>query len=973
MLQKQIIDISLAQGLNQLTEEKISQEGSVTLRNARFNKIGEVSKTSGSTQVGGINNKEIVVDPKGAIHAFSPVGIRALRSDGWVSTSSFSGSPSVEVDYINLDAEDHVEPDICREGDFLLSAVVLKQGQVSGVPYTAKSQILVVLECLKTGLKKSKILYGDGWFNPKAFRINGENLVIYQGGSGDILLHKIDMDLETVDVDIVATASGLAGFDVCYDTFTSRFYLSMSINVSGVYTDRVIAFNKSGTVIHDTTPTPHSQLLQDTYSDRLTTAICVTDAYVIVASRNLMSYLTIFYKNLDLVLRVNQGARQRHLALIGIDTDKFALLSSNGSMNTGESLDARICYFDGTNITSDFITMERLDLSSKPFIHNSDVCVIASCIDDSNASFYIVNISKELILGRFSPEQAIPTVNVENIGVDYFSAPSLSNVVRIGDGVYSTAIVKKKTADQSDFRRAISSVSSARVEVDFNNKYSKAIIGDSLTLTNGMTIEVDSERAYENGYLVNPVIVDFESEYDGANNWLGGKTFSYCAVYEFYDSDGQLTRSAPSKVKSLTTPAQATLIKFLIANPVDPMKSNPDSVWSKYLTDVVIYRTTNNGTIFYRCGEARADEPTYVYDETPDAELETREMLYTTGGVLQNDPAPIAKYSVSGGGRLFLAGLEVDEVAYSKKYLYGEAITFSDLFRISLAVGGSSDKSKTSGLGYMDGKLFIFKEKSVYMVQGDGPNELGQNDSFTTPEIITGDVGCISHASIQVIPDGIIFQSDKGIWLLSRGLGFTYIGAGVDDLSQSKVISSVVNSKESEVRFYTENGVCLIYNYVTSQWSSSEQYCISVDTLDGDIVTSNGYDIRKEGGFLNSLSQPFSMTVKTPWFKTSSIQGFARIWTAKILGKFKSAHKLRVRVFYDYDSVNYDEYIRNPKATDKQYQYEIHLKRQKCEAIQFEISDIDQSGTMESMALTGITLEAGVRKGSFKLPSARRT
>ena len=979
MLQKQIIDISLAQGLNQLTEEKISQEGSTILKNARFNKIGEVSKTKGLTILGSINDKEIIVDPSGAIHAFSPEGVKALRSDGWVSTSTFNGSPSVEVDYINMDAEDHVEPDMDRDGDFLLSAVVLKQGQVSStLTPTYLSRILVVLECLKTGIKKSKILFGNGWINPKVFRINGENFVFYQEEGGDILFHTLDINLDDIDVERVATPSGLDGFDACYDSSLERFYLSMSVNEGGVYTDRVIALDMDGVILYDSTPTPHAMLQADLYSNRLTTAICATDAYVVVASRNLMSYLTIFDKNLNLALRVNQGANQRHLSIIGINSSKFALLSSNGSMNTYESLDTRVYDFDGTNLTYNFITMERLDLSSKAFLHNGDICVIANCVDDSNASFYVINVSKGLILGRFSPEQAVPTVNVENIGVDYFSSPSLSKVVNISDGIFSSAIVKKKTSDQADFRRALSSVSSARVKMDFNSKYSKSIVGESVTLTNGMTIEIDSERAYENGYLVNPVVISFEDEYDGTNNWLGGKTFSYCAVYEFYDSDGQLTRSPPSKVKPLTTPAQATLVKVAVALPVDPLKSiiGAPSYDDKYFTNVVIYRTTNNGSVFYRCAETRATgtlSHVLVYDGTPDTELETREILYTTGGVLQNDPAPVAKYSVSGGGRLFLAGLEVDEVAFSKKYLYGESITFSDLFRIGLATGGSFDKSKITGLGYMDGKLFIFKERSVYMVQGDGPNELGQNDSFTTPEIITGDVGCISHASIQVIPDGIIFQSDKGIWLLSRGLSFTYIGAGVDDLSQSKVISSVVNSKESEVRFYTENGVCLIYNYVTSQWSSSEQYCISVDTLDGDIITSDGQAIRREGGFLNSLSQPFSMTVKTPWFKTSSIQGFARIWTAKILGKFKSAHKLRVRVYYDYDSVNYDEYVRSPKAADKQYQYEIHLKRQKCEAIQFEVSDIEQSGTMESMALTGITLEAGVRKGSFKLPSTRRT
>jgi predicted DNA-binding protein (UPF0251 family) len=96
------------------------------------------------------------------------------------------------------------------------------------------------------------------------------------------------------------------------------------------------------------------------------------------------------------------------------------------------------------------------------------------------------------------------------------------------------------------------------------------------------------------------------------------------------------------------------------------------------------------------------------------------------------------------------------------------------------------------------------------------------------------------------------------------------------------------------------------------------------------------------------------------------------VWSATILGKYKSVHGLRVNVYYDYDETTVTTYTINPSSQDKQYQYRIHLGKQKCEAIQFEIFDIGQQDAGESMELTALTLEVGVKSGSYKLPATRK-
>jgi hypothetical protein len=464
----------------------------------------------------------------------------------------------------------------------------------------------------------------------------------------------------------------------------------------------------------------------------------------------------------------------------------------------------------------------------------------------------------------------------------------------------------------------------------------------------------------------------------GADPEMEGKVFSYKAIYEYYDTQGNVTRSAPTAGTSITTPAGTNHVTLKVSSLVGSLKS--DELGRIGLNPLVVfYRTEDNGLIHYRVGEYfiynDGADSISIDDDTPDSELTTREELYTTGGVLQNDPAPPAQFCFAGGDRIFLGGLEQeDELAYSKKQLAGESVNFSDLFKIRVA---SFDRSPISAGGYMDGKIFIFKGHSIYYCSGDGPNELGQG-SFTEPEIISSDVGCEEPRSVINVPGGLMFKSRKGIYLLDRGHNVSYIGAEVEDYNSYNVVASIISDKLNEVRFYLTSGDCLSYNYLFNAWAVlKNQTTVDADNWGSSPVSilSNTIFKETENTYLdNGASGFYSMKFTSPWLKLNEVQGYLRCYQLWIIGNNKSSHTLKCRVYTDYDDSTYEDYSLVYSSSDSsQYQFQISLPKQKVESIKFEIYDTAHTALSsgEGYELSNIQAEVGVKSGGYKLAATK--
>ena len=157
-----------------------------------------------------------------------------------------------------------------------------------------------------------------------------------------------------------------------------------------------------------------------------------------------------------------------------------------------------------------------------------------------------------------------------------------------------------------------------------------------------------------------------------------------------------------------------------------------------------------------------------------------------------------------------------NDLMYSKMVYPGQPVEFNDALRMPIdPVGG-----KITALASMDEKLIVFEEDATFFIAGTGPNNLGQQNDFTTPERISTDVGCVDPKSVVLTPDGLMFKSRKGIYLLSRQLSVSYIGAAVEAYNGLNFTSAKVVGELNQVRFTTSDGDCLVYNYVYKFWAT---------------------------------------------------------------------------------------------------------------------------------------------------------
>jgi hypothetical protein len=170
---------------------------------------------------------------------------------------------------------------------------------------------------------------------------------------------------------------------------------------------------------------------------------------------------------------------------------------------------------------------------------------------------------------------------------------------------------------------------------------------------------------------------------------------------------------------------------------------------------VRIYRTENAGTTYYYVGEITNGTTSYT-DTTPDATIASNETLYTTGGVLDNDPPPPAKYLHA-----------VDDVV-----LYGYCKDTDGTVksrRIRQSVQGDGDScpatffvdldDDVTGISSINQVPIAFTKNATYRIDGLF-DEIGRGGM--TRKRISDTLGCINHNGIVQIEDGLVFPAEGG-------------------------------------------------------------------------------------------------------------------------------------------------------------------------------------------------------------------
>lgn len=374
------------------------------------------------------------------------------------------------------------------------------------------------------------------------------------------------------------------------------------------------------------------------------------------------------------------------------------------------------------------------------------------------------------------------------------------------------------------------------------------------------------------------------------------------------------------------------------------------------------------------------DSVTYL-DTQADNQILGNSLIYTTGGVIENIGAPSFNAMTLFDDRLW--GIDAEDpnlLWYSKQVIETTPVEMSDLLTIyvapSIASQGSTGNMKC--VAPMDDKLIIFKPNALYYINGTGPNNTGTNSQYSEPLFITSVVGSTNQQSIVFMPEGLMFQSDKGIWLLGRGMGVSYIGAPVETFTKDAIVQSAVEIPgTTQVRFTLDSGFTLVYDYYFQQWGTFIGVPAISSTLYQDqhtFVNSRGEVFQETPGIYLDGSTPVVMSFTTSWINLAGLQGYQRVYFFYMLGQFISPHFLNISIAYDYDPtarqssmITPDNYSQpygdsSPYGQETPYggpgdveQWRIFFANQRCQAFQLTIQEIYDS-SLNVPAGAGLTM-----------------
>ena len=486
---------------------------------------------------------------------------------------------------------------------------------------------------------------------------------------------------------------------------------------------------------------------------------------------------------------------------------------------------------------------------------------------------------------------------------------------------------------------------------------------------------------------------------------MANGTYSYLFWYEATLANGEIVRGPTSKPYSVTVGGSDDRVTITIPalrltcwglNRREELRvcaarslAGDTSAYYRITSLDPSTAGTANGYV----ANGRAADTVTVIDEYSDATLATREPHYTTGGVPSNDPIAASGVIAEGKGRVFWADAsDPSGVYYSQERADGYAIEATPELRLQVPPAGGA----VTGIAVMDDAVMIFKRSAIYMVTGAGPlANPAAGGEWSTPALITSDVGCVDQRSLATIPTGLVFQSAKGIYQLDRGRQVSYVGAPVEAYNAQRIVRATLVEDTTQVRFLTDSGSTLLYDYLFGQWSTFTNH-------EGiDSITARGlyHYLRTDGRVFRQATTyaddnlPIPMVIETAWIRFGEArQGLQRIWHAQILGERKSAHELRVQWQTDYDEPgNWSEpVVFDATSTDgsvygdgsygsgvyggdapSRYEWTAHVGR-RCEAIRFRFTFPEPSGAFGACAeLTELLITGGVKGNRNKLPAAR--
>jgi hypothetical protein len=513
--------------------------------------------------------------------------------------------------------------------------------------------------------------------------------------------------------------------------------------------------------------------------------------------------------------------------------------------------------------------------------------------------------------------------------------------------------------------------------------------GRTLYLPGGYLAQYDGERVVESGILIYPEGAT-ASPNDGAGALTAGGVYSYHFYWERINTHGE--RQISSYAGAVTATAAGANPEMVLVCPTNPFTNDSNLVLAVYRTeadpgpDAPYYRISSldpTVTTLFKKNAINADTVT-ITDTLADSAITSLELDYQNPGIngteLDNIPPPATPIVSAGQARVWTVDPEDRTLIYhSKIRLIGDGVSFNEALTIKAPQPGGD----VTAVEVTEGGCLIFKQRAIYIVQGLGPDNLG-NNPYPQPTLISRGIGCADARSLVRIPPGVMFRSEKGFYLLDNGYQLQQLVAGPEDYDATTIAEAIDVAAQHQARFLLTGTGTLVYDYLIGEWAiwppllgtsmvwwSSSQVQLETSSIEQQVAAQ--YQDNSSG---------YSLVVETAWIKLAGIQDFGRLYKVQVLGEHiasngSTAHSMRVRIAYDYTDTWIDDQTFTPSAA-RPIRDEIRVSSgyQKCTAFKVRIEDLavtgDESNWKQGIKLTALSAVIGVKRGLARLPVAQR-
>jgi hypothetical protein len=443
-----------------------------------------------------------------------------------------------------------------------------------------------------------------------------------------------------------------------------------------------------------------------------------------------------------------------------------------------------------------------------------------------------------------------------------------------------------------------------------------------------------------------------------------GGVYNYKAVYRWFDFQGRLHRSTPSDAVQLTLAAASDTAQVVVPN--DRLSSVQDN-----RLQVELYRTINGGTAYFRVattgGVVSSDTVTFS-DGVSDTNLQSGELLYTSGGVLPSQPAP-ALFAIEQFDQR-LVGIDAENrslIRMTSQFVDGVAPAWNENLTIRL----NTQWGDATGVVAMDDKLLIFFRNAIYYISGAGPNASGLG-TYNSPALIASGTGCAENQSNSIIYTGrsVMFLADVGIQEISRGLAITDKGMPVQKYTDAGVVvtAAIQHPKVSQIRWYTTGGTTLVYDYLHEVWSvfTGQASVTAAMWAQTPVYANTNIVLAEAAGVFTENAVAYAQKITSPDLALAGLDNFFRLYALHGVGEWLSAHTLAITLVYDYDAANPVNVTVTPNNL-WEWAYE---NARKCTTVRVTLSDGACTGA--GFSIEALAFEIGVKPGLRRFSDDKR-